>query len=827
MPRTYYPLGHPKHKPQKTRHATAKLADGSPNPLHKIQKAKLADGSPNPLYRPDTRKGDRHLDKAYHAHRNGSRSGKSLTKFNRAFFVGVDGEGVLPDSWIPSKENEATPQNYVLMCNSEGDELFNAEGINTVEGLNVLGQWATKYHLANLVVYGASYDINQLIKDIPKETLQELWKPELDEHGKDIKTRWEANERTVYYLEYRPHKSLWVGKVKRQYNTKTGKWVDVWEEKKHLNKPSSYERCYEFTFTLWDVLGFFQGSFVSAVEEYLGDDYPLLPIIREGKVQRQEFTANDIDFIKPYCQAEVKALKDLMGKLSEHLHSANLPIKRYDGAGAIAASLLERENVKSHMQKELVFILKHGNENDKHSYEQSELKHAIKCAYAGGHVELFKYGHHKGRGYNYDQISSYPSAMPELPSLVGGKWELAENTVDIINGKYQVTEYANNGHREPFSISYVEYDFEPGTPFYPFFYREKSGGIIFPSNGAGYYYEPEVKAALKALEQGIIKGNIVIWQTFNFYPATDIKPFGFVPSEFAKRAQWKKKETYNPAQKVIKLALNSLYGKEAQSIGGTKDNPPPFHCLQWAGYITSYCRAKQLEAMCLDPSAIIMSVTDGIYSIRPLPLPLGKNLGDWEESEHQIVDIVTVQAGVYFTTAKWDTEPTEKDRQQPRFNELWYEENGQWYKIFEKYRGLDKGSFTRSLALDAWKKDKAHDNKLVVEATSNRFITLGSALSNDGNPFWCMWRHWRKAKKDVAMYPRDMQGKRKLIDTWKKRHPEHELVETLPVYNLEWNEHKEPSHEFRLGWERKEGEFGKIDSVPHSIHDAEHYASEV
>src|SRR6266700_7257521 len=108
MPRTYYPIGHPKHKVQTNRHA----------------KLKLTDGTINPLYKPRTGK---------------RRSGKSLTKFNRAFFVGIDGEGVLPDGYIATKEDEATPQNYVLMCNSEGEEIFNEQGINTVEALDTLG----------------------------------------------------------------------------------------------------------------------------------------------------------------------------------------------------------------------------------------------------------------------------------------------------------------------------------------------------------------------------------------------------------------------------------------------------------------------------------------------------------------------------------------------------------------------------------------------------------------------------------------------------------------------------------------------------------------
>jgi len=93
---------------------------------------------------------------------------------------------------------------------------------------------------------------------------------------------------------------------------------------------------------------------------------------------------------------------------------------------------------------------------------------------------------------------------------------------------------------------------------------------------------------------------------------------------------------------VLKLGINSVYGKTAQSIG-----QPIYRCPIWAGAITSGCRAQLLRLIAQDPGAILSVATDGITSIRPLkpeePIDTGTadraaaygkpGLGSWESKE--------------------------------------------------------------------------------------------------------------------------------------------------------------------------------------------------
>ena len=71
---------------------------------------------------------------------------------------------------------------------------------------------------------------------------------------------------------------------------------------------------------------------------------------------------------------------------------------------------------------------------------------------------------------------------------------------------------------------------------------------------------------------------------------------------------------YNILEKALKLILNSLYGKMAQSIGSKGELPKasnPFY----AGAITAGTRARLVEAGLYGPHQVIFFATDAIMSI--------------------------------------------------------------------------------------------------------------------------------------------------------------------------------------------------------------------
>jgi hypothetical protein len=92
-------------------------------------------------------------------------------------------------------------------------------------------------------------------------------------------------------------------------------------------------------------------------------------------------------------------------------------------------------------------------------------------------------------------------------------------------------------------------------------------------------------------------------------------PFDFVRDLFVQRRTIKEEADragrYDIREKAIKLSLNSIYGKLAQSVGGDGDAPSVANPY-YAAATTAYCRRRLIEAALIDPHAIVFFATDGI-----------------------------------------------------------------------------------------------------------------------------------------------------------------------------------------------------------------------
>jgi hypothetical protein len=100
--------------------------------------------------------------------------------------------------------------------------------------------------------------------------------------------------------------------------------------------------------------------------------------------------------------------------------------------------------------------------------------------------------------------------------------------------------------------------------------------------------------------------------------------------------------------RVLKLALSSVYGKLAQTVGR-----PRYASRIWAGMITSGTRAQLLRLICQHSCRknVIALATDGLYSTEALdlpPAPLAPDtLGAWECEPHG--PMVFVRPGIYWS----------------------------------------------------------------------------------------------------------------------------------------------------------------------------------
>ena len=576
-----------------------------------------------------------------HKDRRGQYRGQYMVNGKPALrpFMQWDGEGITYE--------EGKPQSYVLFGCSSGDYITAGYGVGltTEQCLSLIMQVEREYPHVIHVGFSFKYDVEMILADLPIKSWYHLRR-----HGV---VRWKG-----YRITYHPGKKF---------------IVSTWNK-------ATKERC---TATIYDVWGFFQSSFIAACKGWL-EPHELVEIerVEQGKAKRGSFSYDELTSVMiPYWLSELGLNARLLNRLRERLIQAGVQPSTWHGPGAIATTIYRERKIREHMSR----TVRDGiNDADRRINNlPEEVNTAAQYAYSAGHFERFKIGHHNGRVWQYDINSAYPAAISRLPSLRNGAWE------------HQVSPTFRS---DLFAMWRVEFDCwspERMSFAFPLFYRDKRRCVSYPLTVTGWYWTPE--AALVADSK-----HARITESWEWHPdGPPVYPFAFVQDMYEQRQAWKRDG--NPAEKALKLALNSLYGKMAQRAGWQENQPlPRFHQLEWAGYVTSYTRAVLYRAMNLAGPGLVAVETDCVFSTRPIPqLPISTALGEWSLTEHEFITYIA--SGTYWTDSK------------------------------AAYRGLDPDSLTHEDAL-RWLRQGMWRGGLTGRTT--RFIGSGRGL---GTPLHRCW----------------------------------------------------------------------------------------
>jgi hypothetical protein len=491
-------------------------------------------------------------------------------------------------------------------------------------------------------------------------------------------------------------KDLSWGKLRKIHEDNTcryGRYFIRWNPgKKFLVKDMESDRP---TTIIYDTLSFFQQSFLETCKKYLGEDDPRLTQIAEGKATRNIFDWEELDSkIIPYNDKELEMFVEIMNKLRDEFESFDLFLRQWHGPGAAVDDLYKQKKIQ--LDKEI----------------RKEVLYVSQFAYSGGRIEQLWMGYGAGPIYEYDINSAYPEAITKLPDITKGTWEHVKKFEPGSFGIWAIEYKSNDGD---------ESNIRPQ----PLFCRAQNGLISYPRALRGWYWTPEAELVPDCVKAGWV-----------FRPFEETRPFAFVEEMYHERQLLKDKK--DPLERVLKTLLTSMYGKFAQTIGSS-DGPPKWHQLEYAGYITSYTRAKMYRAMMINPDIIISAETDAIFSKESLDLPLSTNLGDWKLKIHE--DICYLQSGFYYVT----TNGVESS----------------------KYRGLDKDletGFPSGLdygyVLEHLLKETGnpwtYPESLI--AYTNRFINIGMALQTS-----LKWRSWDRSRRLIRLHDRRSRRKRNHI----------------------------------------------------------------
>lgn len=384
----------------------------------------------------------------------------------------------------------------------------------------------------------------------------------------------------------------------------------VWQDYRIEHIPHKWFRVQrgKITVKIFDIHSFFDSGYYYALEDWKIGTPEQRMAIAAGKAGRADFVWADIEGIRTYFRLELQLMPELCERLRSVFADAGYVPRSWHGPGALARMALRRHDVYAAM-----------------AATPNAVSSAARSAFAAGRFEQALAGHFRGKIYNYDIHSAYPYFATMLPNLARGTW--------------RATDHFESGK---FAVYRIRYEATEPDAFrlYPLFRRLPNAGVAWPYRVTGWYWTPEAELVKDDSEAEILEG----W-VFDEEDETD-RPFAWL-SEYYLRRQ-KLKNNGSAAEYTFKLIINAIYGQLAQRVGWNRKNgtAPRTHQLEWAGFITSACRATVYKAA-LDAGDKLVSIdTDGIYSLAPLDtLDVGPNLGQWELTEYD--DGVFWQSGIY------------------------------------------------------------------------------------------------------------------------------------------------------------------------------------
>lgn len=356
--------------------------------------------------------------------------------------------------------------------------------------------------------------------------------------------------------------------------------------------------------TIWDLGKYFQGPFIGCLKAWnIRPD--VQAEIAVMKARRSQFAWSEISRIRKYCLNECEALADFATELEQAHIRADLKPRGWYGPGSTASVLLKRHDI--HERRGII---------------PPRMMDAVACAFFGGRAEISCTGPIEGPIHALDISSAYPDQISRLPCLVHGRWERVTRE-RAITGK-GVAHALVHGHIRGTTGAWA-----------PLPVRLRDNRIVFPRSGAsGWWWRDEWLAARAGWE------GLEFDHAYVLRRECDCKPFDFVPALFKHRLVVGKETGEG---KVIKLALNSLYGKLAQTIGAAQ-----YASRVWAGMITSGTRAQVLRMMARHESleSVLMVATDGLFTRERMEVEREIVLGGWEHSEHERITLI--RPGIYW-----------------------------------------------------------------------------------------------------------------------------------------------------------------------------------
>lgn len=517
-------------------------------------------------------------------------------------FVGVDGEG----------GNLANGYHAYFLLRA-GDRYIVPEGNNVrLTTLQCLEFLADLPNDRLYVAFFFDYDVTKILEDLPWSKLDRLM---------DRSKRTRADGRGTFPVSFGPFELDYLPRKEFKVRKLMGQMEDP--------LTGGVKRTYSPWVVINDVGSFFQCKFVEALEKWSVGSPEQLDMVRSGKEERANFTLADLDTIAPYNAMEIQLLESLMDKFRDACEAVGYLPNKWQGPGQLAESAFKKHGVPLSKDIPLLNLPRYRG-----------LLEFARYAFYGGRPEIMAIGPVNRPVWQWDINSAYPYAMLYLPCLIHGEWT-------HLTGE-QSLPVADKENRSNYAICYGWFEGSEPPGKKPLWYglpiRSKEGSICYPESGRGWYWNFEIEAAKHQ--------KFHVEEAWIYRRECNCSPLEYVQDIYLERLRMGK----NDRGMVLKLLLNSKYGKTVQSIGRPKYSNPI-----WGSFITAWCRS-QIQAFihtspfCLSGEhrcgrEILMIATDSICTWLPrTDIEESKDLGGWSNEYHP-GGMFLVQPGLYFGTS--------------------------------------------------------------------------------------------------------------------------------------------------------------------------------
>lgn len=391
----------------------------------------------------------------------------------------------------------------------------------------------------------------------------------------------------------------------------------------HKGKPWLY---------ICDAGGFFQTSFLNVVNPDNWQEPIVTPeeyeILKAGKAHRSN--ADLDDDMRYYNRLENDCMERVMCDLNGSFSKlqVKLSASKWFGPGQAAQAWMGTQAVPKRV--DLADIVPDW------VYESARM------SYFGGWFEIMAHGHVPGVTYEYDINNAYPYIISTLPCLLHARYSRGTGVPPRdTDGSYTLVKALIYG-RPNGSDSKRDY-------IGAMLHRDRQSRICRPVITEGWYWQHELDATHRAkCITRISADRYREWVRIE-RGCNCPSPLQNVRSLYELRLNVGKKSSLGKASKLVN---NSIYGKQAQSLG-----EPVYANPTYASLITAGCRTMILNAIATHPDgkrAVVMVATDAVFFLTPHPtMPLSSALGDWEVKERS--NLTLFKPGVY-----WDDTARER-----------------------------------------------------------------------------------------------------------------------------------------------------------------------